>query len=397
MPGIIEQAHRGRGLGFDFLRHLERTRLLCYVVDVDRGRSAGDDSRTAAGTWSSSAVGDEDHVPGPVRQLQILQDEVRQYSAEMANRPYLVLANKCDQGAAALQECDALARYVEERVEAVRDEEVERTAGEMWPRVFAISAREGMGIGRAVRAIRSCLASMSESIGTATSAMADRTGGTTASMSVGTVAAEDLGIRPADSTGSAVLGQHSPLVPADVDFDPDNSIPPTPSDDSVPSGSPVHQREAQVGGADGPDEERLPAETDGRSRWANAVARLQLLRPVSFDAAGPSSTGRVLSHVRPPRAVCAAALPRPVEDGRGGRTFVELVRESDREAPHASSPVRNNRSFANRGGGVRGEKTGRERTVLRTERNSNHSKLGRGNSSSDRAKVIWRDRNWSFS
>jgi GTP-binding protein len=73
VPGIIEGAARGVGLGLDFLRHLERARVLIYIIDM-----AGTDGRKP---W-------EDYL--------VLKREVMAYSEDLASRPYLVVANKMD-------------------------------------------------------------------------------------------------------------------------------------------------------------------------------------------------------------------------------------------------------------------------------------------------------------
>ena len=78
IPGLIEGAHEDRGLGHEFLRHIERTRVLCYVVDA------------------SAANAD------PAGDLASLQEELRLYDAALPRRPALVVANKADlPGAAA--------------------------------------------------------------------------------------------------------------------------------------------------------------------------------------------------------------------------------------------------------------------------------------------------------
>ncbi len=73
IPGLIEGAAQGAGLGHDFLRHIERCRLLLQVVDVSglEGRLPADDFNTIAG-------------------------ELEEFSQELANRPRIVAANKCD-------------------------------------------------------------------------------------------------------------------------------------------------------------------------------------------------------------------------------------------------------------------------------------------------------------
>ncbi|MBR4475933.1 MAG: GTPase ObgE [Kiritimatiellae bacterium] len=87
VPGIIEGAARGVGLGLDFLKHLERSRVLVYVIDL-----AGTDNREP---WSD---------------YKILRMEIDEYSQELADRPALVVVNKCDTEAAQAN----LERFVEE-------------------------------------------------------------------------------------------------------------------------------------------------------------------------------------------------------------------------------------------------------------------------------------------
>jgi GTP-binding protein len=73
VPGLIEGAHRGLGLGHRFLRHLERTKVLVHVVDVS-GASGRD----------------------PVADLEIVRRELELFRPELADRPQLVAANKID-------------------------------------------------------------------------------------------------------------------------------------------------------------------------------------------------------------------------------------------------------------------------------------------------------------
>ena len=72
IPGLVEGASEGVGLGHDFLRHVERTRLLLHVVDA-----AGSEGRD------------------PVEDFHIIQNELEQYGEPMG-RPQLVVLNKCD-------------------------------------------------------------------------------------------------------------------------------------------------------------------------------------------------------------------------------------------------------------------------------------------------------------
>ena len=73
IPGIIEGAAEGAGLGHDFLRHIDRCRLLIHVVDV-----SGSEGRD------------------PVADFEAINEELRQYSPELAGRKMIVAANKVD-------------------------------------------------------------------------------------------------------------------------------------------------------------------------------------------------------------------------------------------------------------------------------------------------------------
>ncbi|HUC77973.1 MAG TPA: GTPase ObgE [Vicinamibacterales bacterium] len=73
VPGLIEGAHRGHGLGHQFLRHLERTKVLVHVVDVS-GASGRD----------------------PVEDLDTVRRELELFQPELAAKPQLVAANKID-------------------------------------------------------------------------------------------------------------------------------------------------------------------------------------------------------------------------------------------------------------------------------------------------------------
>ena len=73
IPGIIEGASEGAGLGHDFLRHIDRCRLLVHLVDV-----SGSEGRD------------------PVEDFEAINAELREYSPELAERPQIVVGNKCD-------------------------------------------------------------------------------------------------------------------------------------------------------------------------------------------------------------------------------------------------------------------------------------------------------------
>jgi GTPase len=70
IPGLIEGAHEGAGLGLEFLRHVERTRLLVHVVDASR-----DD---------------------PSHDIATIDNELRSYAADLVSRPQIIAFNKMD-------------------------------------------------------------------------------------------------------------------------------------------------------------------------------------------------------------------------------------------------------------------------------------------------------------
>ena len=73
IPGLIDGAAEGAGLGHDFLRHIDRCRLLLHVVDIScfEGRD-------------------------PVEDVKNINSELEKYSPELATRPQIIIANKCD-------------------------------------------------------------------------------------------------------------------------------------------------------------------------------------------------------------------------------------------------------------------------------------------------------------
>jgi GTP-binding protein len=73
IPGLIEGAHRGLGLGYEFLRHITRCRILVFVIDV-----AGSEGRN------------------PAEDLRNLRREIDLYDPALSSRPWLVVANKMD-------------------------------------------------------------------------------------------------------------------------------------------------------------------------------------------------------------------------------------------------------------------------------------------------------------
>ncbi|HWR50730.1 MAG TPA: GTPase ObgE [Bryobacteraceae bacterium] len=106
IPGIIEGAHEGHGLGTRFLRHVERTRLLAHLVDV------------------SEATGRD-----PVQDFNIIMRELANFSEDLASKPMMLVATKLD------------AAQDPERIAALR-----QLAAEHEMPFFEISAVTGQGI-----------------------------------------------------------------------------------------------------------------------------------------------------------------------------------------------------------------------------------------------------------
>ncbi|HRJ21251.1 MAG TPA: GTPase ObgE [Bryobacteraceae bacterium] len=113
IPGLIEGAHEGHGLGIQFLKHVERTRLLLHLVDV------------------SEMSGRE-----PAEDFQIILNELASFSAELAKKPMFVVATKMD----AAQDPERLAQ-------------LENAAKSLKMEVFQISAVTGAGLPELLRAI----------------------------------------------------------------------------------------------------------------------------------------------------------------------------------------------------------------------------------------------------
>jgi GTPase len=110
VPGLIEGASEGKGLGDDFLRHVERTRLLVHIVDP-------------------SFVGEEDVVSKVLESYEVIRNELKGYSKDLADKQEIIAINKID-----LME-------VGENIEAIVKAFVDKGL-----RVFPISAVSGEGL-----------------------------------------------------------------------------------------------------------------------------------------------------------------------------------------------------------------------------------------------------------
>jgi GTP-binding protein len=124
VPGLIEGAHAGHGLGHQFLRHIERTKVLVHLVDV-------------SSVSGRDPVQDFDVIE---RELSLYPDEQRTevtgQPATLADKPHLVVANKID----ALDEPDRLSR-------------LEARVNERGLPFFAISAATGHGVAALLEAV----------------------------------------------------------------------------------------------------------------------------------------------------------------------------------------------------------------------------------------------------
>lgn len=121
IPGLIEGASEGLGLGHEFLRHIERTRVLVHIVDA------------------ASVEGRD-----PVDDIEKINAELRAYNPEIAARPQVIAANKID------------AIYVEDGQENPIDR-LKRTFEPQGIEVFAISAVTGEGVKPLLYKIRELL------------------------------------------------------------------------------------------------------------------------------------------------------------------------------------------------------------------------------------------------
>ncbi len=114
IPGLIEGASEGAGLGHAFLRHIERSALILHVVDLGGGYEGRD----------------------PLADIALIDAELAAHAEELAVRPQIVVGNKCDvEGAGESSEC------------------VSRWCADMGRPYFAVSAVTGEGIGPFVRAV----------------------------------------------------------------------------------------------------------------------------------------------------------------------------------------------------------------------------------------------------
>ncbi|MDH7511438.1 MAG: GTPase ObgE [Clostridiales bacterium] len=121
IPGLIEGAHQGHGLGVQFLKHIERTKMLVHMVDVSpySGRD-------------------------PVKDYSVIIEELKAYNPDLAQRPQILAANKID-----------LLKDKRKPLEALK-----KLAREKKHSFYAISALQGTGLKELVLAMAETLATL---------------------------------------------------------------------------------------------------------------------------------------------------------------------------------------------------------------------------------------------
>jgi len=120
IPGLIEGASSGAGLGLTFLRHVERTRLLVHLLDISEG-----------------------HSGNPVNDFHALNHELRAYHSSLSEKIQIVVLNKIDLPA------------VRERAEGI-----EKEFDRIGHRLYMISGKTGEGVERLMEAVSQALESI---------------------------------------------------------------------------------------------------------------------------------------------------------------------------------------------------------------------------------------------
>lgn len=128
VPGLIEGASEGKGLGHQFLRHIERTALIMHVVDVTGGYEGRD----------------------VIEDYATINAELAAYASELVVRPQVVVANKCD-----LPGCEEAVERLRAAAEADGHE------------FFAVSAATGLGLDALVNRVAAMVADLRREVAAA--------------------------------------------------------------------------------------------------------------------------------------------------------------------------------------------------------------------------------------
>lgn len=124
IPGLIEGASEGIGLGHEFLRHIERTKVIIHMVDA------------------ASTEGRD-----PIADIYAINKELENYNVEIASRPQIIAANKID----------AIYADLEDPIQKIRDEFEPKGI-----KVFAISAVSGQGLKEILYAVNDMLKTLDD-------------------------------------------------------------------------------------------------------------------------------------------------------------------------------------------------------------------------------------------
>lgn len=121
IPGLIEGASEGAGLGHEFLRHVERCRLLIHVVDI-------------------SGINGND----PIDDIELINNELITYSEALADRPQIICANKADMIDEELVDIEEFEEYVRDNgweliyVSAVTRDNIDKLVSMVWDRLAVL-------------------------------------------------------------------------------------------------------------------------------------------------------------------------------------------------------------------------------------------------------------------
>ncbi|KAK3799136.1 hypothetical protein RRG08_051411 [Elysia crispata] len=141
IPGLIPGAHLNKGLGMDFLRHIERCLCLVYVLDLGLGSQIGEQQQQLEISPSSS--------PTPFDQLTKLRYELEQYQPGLSRRPSLLLANKVDLPGAERKVEELQAKLKEERGKDKLEDQHRSIL-----KVYGVSAKRAIGIDELLHELR---------------------------------------------------------------------------------------------------------------------------------------------------------------------------------------------------------------------------------------------------
>jgi GTP-binding protein len=126
IPGLIEGAHKGHGLGTRFLKHIERTKLIVHIIDV--------------------SAFSQRH---PVDDFYTVRNELKQFNKKLLKRPQIIVANKID-----------LLEENKQRLRVIKDFAAQKKIP-----FFAVSALKGKGLNELIFSIASYLKNSRESNG----------------------------------------------------------------------------------------------------------------------------------------------------------------------------------------------------------------------------------------